>query len=134
MSRKKRNAKGDLPSRVYIKCGSYYYVTTNNKWIFLAKTLPQAMVKWASIVDKPNQVDTMEELFDRYMLEVAPNKAPKSYKENCNQIRNLRVMFNEMPPELVKPTHIYEYLQIRGDKAPIAANREKALLSHVFIS
>lgn len=32
----------------------------------------------------------------------------------------------------IKPLHIYKFLDIRGKIAPIRANREKALLSHVF--
>lgn len=32
----------------------------------------------------------------------------------------------------VRPTHIAKYLDIRGIKAPIRANREISLLSHIF--
>ena len=37
-----------------------------------------------------------------------------------------------MRPGDVRPIHITKYLRIRGKKAPVRANREKALLSHIF--
>ncbi|MGH9199274.1 MAG: tyrosine-type recombinase/integrase, partial [Acidimicrobiia bacterium] len=37
-----------------------------------------------------------------------------------------------MRPRDVDPVCVYQFLDIRGKSAPVAANRQKALLSHVF--
>lgn len=37
-----------------------------------------------------------------------------------------------MPVLEIRPMHITKYLDIRGIKAPIRANREISLLSHIF--
>lgn len=38
----------------------------------------------------------------------------------------------DMPIDAIKPHHVRRYLDIRGRKAKVRANRERALLSHVF--
>lgn len=121
-----------LPPRVYQKHGAFYYVRPSGEWVRLGESLPEAMAEWARIVDKPTSASTMNKLFDRYMLEVAPKKAPRTYKDNQNEIKALRAVFGEMRPQDVEPHHVGRFLEVRGDQAPVRANREKALLSHVF--
>ncbi|MCW5589088.1 MAG: tyrosine-type recombinase/integrase [Legionellales bacterium] len=129
---RKRLMDKHLPERVYRKSGSYYYVSKENKWIKLGSTLPDAMMAWADLIEQPLEYSTMNNLFDRYMLEVAPSKSPKSYQDNIKQIQNLRKAFGHMSPSDITPVYIYKYLDVRGKIAPVAANREKSLLSHIF--
>ncbi|MFN7097062.1 MAG: integrase, partial [Gammaproteobacteria bacterium] len=76
---RKRSSNKHLPDRVYIKCGSYYYVDRDAKWIKLGKTLAEAMAKWAAIVEPVyKKIESMSQIFDRYMLEIAPTKAPRT--------------------------------------------------------
>lgn len=131
MAPKRRKDNFHLPPRVYHKHGAFYYVK-NNKWMPLGKTFSEAMEKWSKIVDKSISAKSMNQLFDRYMLEIAPLKAPSSYKKNIYQMKELRDAFGDMNPEDISPTHIYRYLDLRGKKAAVSANREKSLLSHVF--
>jgi len=132
MSPKKRSKDKHLPPRVYSKHGAYYFVDCNNKWNFLGKTLPEAMANWSKLIDKPTRFNTMNQIFDRYMLEIAPKKAERTYKGNQKEIAYLRTSFGNMEPEKITAVHIYGYLDNRGQKAKVRANREKALLSHVF--
>ena len=74
----------------------------------------------------------MGEIFNRYMAEIAPQKAPRTYQDNQAEIKNLQGVFGEMLPESIKPKHVYAYLDKRGKTASTRANREIALLSHVF--
>ncbi|HVS25779.1 MAG TPA: tyrosine-type recombinase/integrase [Burkholderiales bacterium] len=64
------------------------------------------------------------------MLEVAPRKSARTYQDNLKEIARLRAVFGHMQPHEVTPPDIYAYMDARG--APVRANREKALLSHVF--
>jgi integrase len=131
MPRQRKSAK-HLPERVYIKSGGYYFVDRLNKWHFLGREFSEAMLKWTKLIDRPQNIVKMNQLFDRYMLEVAPRKAPDTYKQNQIQMKYLRIAFGEMRPEDVKPTDIYEYQSVRAQRAKVAPNREKSLLSHVF--
>lgn len=131
MGRKRKQDK-HLPARVYFKDKYYYYVDQNQKWHNLGENLPEAMLKWSKLVDSREKIYTMDQLFDRYMREVAPTKAPSTFKGNMREVENLKLAFGHMPPDAIEPPHIYEYLDIRGKTAKVRANREKALLSHVF--
>lgn len=129
---RQRKSNKHLPERVYFKTGHYYYVDLNNKWHNLGDQLSKAMIKWASLVEGAFNGNTMNSLFDRYMTEVSPTKAPQTFRDNIAEMKNLRAVFGEMAPEDVTPKDVYAYLDIRGKKARTRANREKALLSHVF--
>ncbi len=129
---RKRKINKHLPPRVYFKHGAYYFVDLKNKWHRLGKTFEEAMARWTKMISCNTNIYTMNQLFDRYMMEVAPVKARKTYKGNIQQVAPLRVWFGEMSPEDVTPVDVYKYRDKRGAKAKVAANREKALLSHVF--
>jgi hypothetical protein len=88
------------------------------------------MALWAQIVGTPSRIVTLGDAMDRYMREVAPLKAAATYRNNLREMRNLRAVFGHMRPDELRPPDIYAYLDTR--KAPIAANREKASLSHVL--
>ena len=130
MTPRPRKTRQDLPSRVYHKHGAYYFVDKSNKWHRLGTALGNAMKEYGDLLELDSALSTMRQLFDRYQREVLPKKAPKTRKDNIYGLSLLRQAFGHMHPERIKPKHIYAYMDAR--KAPIAANREKALLSHVF--
>jgi hypothetical protein len=133
MAPKIRKSNKHLPERVYIKHGAYYFVDAKNKWHKLGKTFPEAMAKWAEVIDKPARVTTMNDLFDRYMLEVAPKKAKATYKSNLREIKPLRIAFGGFLPDDLNQVLVYQYKDARAQAgAPVGANREKALLSAIF--
>lgn len=99
-----------------------------------------AFAKWAEIegetprekgVDRPLK-GSVAELIEKYMVEIAPKKAKATYQGNLMESKNLSMVFGNMLVLEVRPVHIAKYLDIRGTKAPVRANREVALLSHMF--
>lgn len=133
MAPKIRQKNKHLPERVYIKHGAYFFVDKNNKWHKLGKTFPEAMATWAKILDKPTRISNMNDLFDRYMLEVSPKKAKETYKSNLREIKPLRIAFGKFSPEDITQVLVYQYKDARANAgAPVAANREKSLLSAIF--
>ena len=124
---------GKLPTRVYLKHGSYFYVTLpERKWIRLGKTESEMYAALSKIKALDAGKGTMLEYFDRYEKEVIPNKAPRTQIDNLSEIKNVKKAFGHMNPEAIKPKHIYAYMDARGITAKIRANREKSLLSGVF--
>ncbi len=129
MGRKRKNRK-DLPARMYVSHGAYYLVGQDSKWHHLGRDYAKAMAKYGELMQPPGPTLRMGDLMDRYMKEIAPKKAPRTYKNNLNEVRTLRKVFGRMRPSDVRPQDIYAYMDARN--APVAANREKALLSNVF--
>lgn len=139
MGRRRKN-NFNLPPRMYLKHGAYYYVSRENKWIRLSDDKAIAFAKWAEIEgETPRELGTekprtgsMGALIDKYMIEIAPKKAKSTYTGNLMEAKNLKGVFGNMLILEVRPTHIAKYLDIRGLKSKIRANREISLLSHIF--
>lgn len=139
MGRRRKN-NFNLPPRMYFKHGAYYYVSRENKWIRLSEDKAIAFSKWAEIEGETPKVDGKEKpiagsmgaLIEKYMIEVAPKKAKSTYTGNLIEAKNLKDVFGKTLVLEVRPMHIAKYLDIRGIKAPIRANREISLLSHIF--
>lgn len=127
---RRRKTRLDLPQRVYFNHGAYYYAPLVGGRIHLGREFGLAMAKWAEVVARPAKMASMGEVLDRYMLEVAPTKSPRTYQDNIKEAARLRAVFGHMQPDEITAPDIYAYMDARG--APVRANREKALLSHVY--
>lgn len=103
---------------------------------------------------------TLRHVAERYMCEVLPTKSPGSQKNNLNELEVLYQFFDKPPIPLdkIEPMHVRQYLDWRVrmtvekaveanrqralEKKPlqpvppnlghVSANREKALLSHIW--
>lgn len=129
MSPRRRSSSHDLPSRVYRKNGGIYFVDHRSKWHRLGSDWDSsAKALWVKLSAPGHTLKgSMSELIERYIEEVAPKKALRSFQENVRESRNLDAVFGRMQPESIKPKHVYEYLDKRGKKGLFAANREKAV-------
>ena len=128
---RRRSSNLHLPQRMYLSHGAYFYVTRENKWIPLGRDLDKAKLLWCDL-DGGEPQTGMTALIHRYMVEVAPLKAKRTYADNKTESVRLLAVFGKMNPRDIKPHHVARYLDLRGQEAPERANREKALLSHVF--
>jgi integrase len=77
---------------------------------------------------------TFRDIAERYQREVIPTKAPRTQTGNLKEMVKLLEFFGDPPAPLdeIKPLHIRQYLDWRGATAKVRANREKALLSHIW--
>lgn len=120
----------DLPKRLNVIAGIYYYRPKDGKPINLGKDQNEALRRYRELVPTDRKLTTMADVFDRYQIEVIPTKAPRTQLDNAKEIGNLRRSFGLFLPEEVTAQDIYKYMDARG--APVRANREVALLSHIF--
>src|SRR5690242_13969836 len=97
-----------------------------------------AIKRWAELeragAEKPAAVVTLRYVGMRYLAEVVPTKGAATQKDNARELKQLLAFFDDPPCpfEAIEPQHVRQYLKWRGAKAKVRANREKALLSHIW--
>ncbi|MCK3840575.1 MULTISPECIES: tyrosine-type recombinase/integrase [Pseudomonas] len=143
--RQKSTANRDLPPRMIRRCHkrksgkiwiSYYYngrdAEGKRKEIPLGPDLDQARVEWARLERRapPKPRHLLGSLFDRYVKEIIPTKAPRTQSDNMKELKQLRKAFEQAPIDSITPQVIAQYRDARTAK--VRANREIALLSHMF--
>lgn len=114
----------------------YYYdgrdADGKRQEIPLGTDLAEAKLEWARLEHKaaPKVMSTMAELFDRYERDIIPTKGKRTQSDNKYELERLRKAFADAPIEALTPPVIAQYRDARTAKT--RANREIALLSHVF--
>lgn len=100
--------------------------------IALGRDPNEAKRRWAELERRPAPVETgqMRHVFDRYVREIIPTKAPRTQRDNLLCMKQLRAVFDAAPIDGITPQHIAGYRDRRS--ARVRANREITLLSHIF--
>lgn len=135
---KNLNLPKGMRARVKPSGRTFYYLDTGGKprrEIPLGSDYIEAVKQWAQLTaNAAAPMITFKDVADRYTKEVIPLKAPRTQKDNIKELENLMQFFNNPPIELdsMEPQHVRQYLDWRGKTAKTRANREKALLSHIF--
>jgi integrase len=130
MGRRRQHDK-HLPQRVYFRGKTYYFVDRAGKWLALGHTAGEMYRTYAALVEERPLV-TMGDLFDRYVAEVIPQKAPRTQRDNRYEMQFLRAALRKMPPSEFRPRDGYAYYNERKKTSLRRALAEMALLSHVF--
>ena len=139
MAPKKRNTENaGLPARWRLKHGAYYYRVPpglesywdGKKDFRLGKTLSEAHRVFSERVQVfDGQVSTMEHLFDRYLVEVIPNKAPATQRSNRISMARLRSVFGSNAVAAIRPQNAYQYRDaITRTSGATSANRDLEVL------
>ena len=95
-----------------------------------------AIKRWAEIEreghERPAGIITLRYVTDRYIAEVLPTKSPTTQRGNLKEVKMLMSYFDDppCPLEAIEPQHVKQYIVWR--KAKVRANRERALLSHIW--
>lgn len=133
---RRRTRDLNLPPRMHRKGDTFYYVTstTPRQWIKLGKDLNQARIRWAELEgETANPADkTFAIVARRYEREIIPTKAIRTQRDNLAELAKLMAVFGAVAIDSIRPQDVRTYLDLRGKQAKTRANREKALLSHVF--
>ncbi|CDN87386.1 Integrase family protein [Hydrogenophaga intermedia] len=127
----------------------------------LGTDYPEAVRRWAELtVTGTAPPVTFKEVSDRYVREALPLKAPRTREDNLEELVWLLAFFNDppVPIEAIEPQHVRQYLdwrvqasraaaqernaervaagkkplEIKPNLGHVRANREKALLSHIW--
>ncbi|HET9678957.1 MAG TPA: integrase, partial [Gammaproteobacteria bacterium] len=120
---RRRKSNHHLPKSVYLRSGSYYFVDYTGKWILLSSSYTKAIAKYSQLIDSSEPITTLNDLFDRYLTQVAPLKAESTYKGNIKQSKALRVGLGDMRVDELKPRHVYQYMDVRSKRGEVQTNR-----------
>ena len=139
--RRGTSAAGVLPQYMHKRRSSYYFRSPvpPRKWLSLGADLFAALRHYAELM-MATDVVSAEPIHPRTFAEVAsvyakrelPRKAPETQRGNKLEIANLVAVFGEMPIDQIVPVDIRNYLDKRGESAEVRANREIAVMSHIF--
>lgn len=116
----------------------YYYLDTGGRprrEIPLGSVYVAAVKKWAELTQANSKPAVMfKDVTDRYIREILPRKAPRTQADNIREIETLLQFFNDPPIEFeaIEPKHVRLFMDWRGQTGKVRANREKALLSHIW--
>lgn len=124
---RRRQSYLDLPARMYFRRGRYWYGRNN---VPLGADKRQALHKYAELETGCAAPGTFADAAKLYREIELPAKSPKTREEYDRQLTTLCVGFGHVPLTQITPAHVKQYMRERGK--PIAATREKALLSAVF--
>ncbi|WP_090207153.1 tyrosine-type recombinase/integrase [Pseudomonas asplenii] len=143
--RPKKPQNRDLPPRMlrrirkrkkgpdYI-CYFYSAKGTDGKQVKipLGTDLDIAKIEWAKLDRKavPKVMKLLGSIFDRYDRDIIPTKKASTQRENRLSLKQLRAAFADAPPEAITPHVCAQYRDARTAK--VRANRELALLSHIY--
>ena len=110
----------------------YYYCDYKGHEISLGSDFDIARIKWAELEGKKKPLDLlkMKGIFARYARDIVPQKAYRTQSDNFSSIRQLSKVFEDAPIDAITPAMIAQYRDARTGK--VRANREIALLSHIF--
>lgn len=133
MGRPRKRQQG-LPKRVYLRRGSFWYVEPGvETWhrLALADDWGGMYEALAAHLAGKHKV-SLETLLDRYAKEILPGKAAKTQIAQLQHIKVLKAWGGHLEPTAINRQAVVRYIHERGKVAPYSANREVAVLSHLF--
>lgn len=139
MGRKRRHDR-DLPERWKRSNGAIYYIVPkgqghlwdNKSWFPLGRNESEAYKTWADRIDSVQKLETMGQLFDRYLLEHTPTVRPKTQNHHRSAIKHLRRVFGDFLVIEFESSWAFKYYDERKKSGISAANTDIKTLSHVF--
>lgn len=131
MAKKRHKDHRGLPRNWRFKHGAYRYrvpVAERHLWdgkteANLGTNLHDAYRTWADRHQFIGVAKTMNDLFDRYVLEVISTRRPGAAYQARLVIDRLRLVFGDMLPHNLKPVHIYQYNDLRSVKKKLETGR-----------
>lgn len=139
MGRRRKAAGQGLPTRVYLRAGSFYYVHKNTgRWENLGRDLDVAKKRAEHFNDPTGLYGTMSWFLDQFLVDFASlvssgHRSKRTLSDYQEDVIPLKAYFGAMLPVEVGPHHVTDYLDIGAKlKRGVRANRERACLSSCF--
>jgi integrase len=136
MGRRRKTDK-QLPQRLYLVHGSYWFRPKVGKPQNFGRDLGVALAKYGQVIGPTWTGRTLWDVIDRYRIEVLPLKRSKATQKNeAAALDRWKRWGGHMRPDNITKPDLYRYIDERrkegGLPAPEAARHEIGLLRHVF--
>lgn len=138
MGRPRKIPSQGLPTRLYLRSGTAWYVRPDGKWVKLGRNLDEA-IRLARQFNRDQPVaGTMAYWLDEWVKELdarvkAGHLAARTRADYVDALKPLKVCFGAMAPQSIQPRDVAAYLALgRNHGRSVRANRERAALSACF--
>lgn len=139
----RRKKRHDLPTRVYMNRGWYWWVEPGTeKWHKLGKAWDlAAKLRWAELSGREvsqAMTNTVATMLDGYLNDpkTVARLSARTVADSTQHAIELGRIFGQMAPGDVSSQHVAQYLEMRVDRtgkpAPVRANREISTLSSAY--
>jgi integrase len=135
----RRKKASPLPSRVYEKHGSWWFVDIHRKWHKLCRVADGLTRLYAELsnfnreADARSSEDTMHALIDDWLLAKLPKYALKTREEYRRMATFIKSEFGpQWLIDDVRPADIAKFLDKHFETKPNTSNKYKALFSMIF--
>lgn len=118
----------DLPKRMHLKHGRYYYVH-KNKWTPLSTNFHEALAQYAKLIAPMK--GGMTELIAEFIADIRGDVAESTLRTYSIAAERLKAVMTEFAPEDVKPKHVAEIMD-HYKQTPAMANTMRNVLKQVF--
>ena len=112
--------RSDMPRRVYLRHGRYFYVTHAGKWLPLTRErdgLPAMYRALAEVTDADHQRDRMPAVISRWLVEMKAEWAAKTWRDQERIGHRVSQAFAEFTPAQVTTAVCAQYLRTLHDTA-----------------
>jgi hypothetical protein len=124
---RRRKTNKHLPQRVYLYHGRYWFMERSGKRRDLGTTEAEMYSKLAEFADRRTPLHTMNQAFDRYLLESLPQLAPRTHElRRLHEQKRTRYVTDQ--EYLVLYSIASDRIQCLMDMATITGQREGDLL------
>jgi hypothetical protein len=131
MGRRRKTDK-NLPQRVYLYHGRYWFIERSGKRRDLGSTEAEMYLKLDEFADRRNSLTHNESGVRPLPSRIAPPSRSTHPERLQGYIENLRRSFGEAPPEKVTANRIFDCRAVRARRSVVQANREISCLSAIF--
>lgn len=132
MGRKRTRSPNWLPKRCYPHRRQIFYYPPKGKPIALGRIDDPSgcLRRYGELVVDRERPRTLDDVLDRYIVEIVPGLAPGSQEAYRLYVGNLRKAFGHMLPDEININDLYDYHGAR--KAPVRANREISVFGKIY--
>lgn len=137
MGRKRKPGTEWMPARVYAGKSAYEFRPKDGSAIRLAPLSASRTVVIRRWHEENTKLERKKDAFSGIVSEFFGsldfrNLSPGSQKKYQQNAKQVLAVFGKSSCQSIKPQDIRKYMDYRGIKHPVAANREKAFMSRVF--
>ncbi len=137
MGRRRKAGAEWLPPRVYQGKSAYEFRPKTGQCIKLCPIGATRKRVWDRYNDEFNKLEmrdgSMEQLIRQFLASPAFNDlAARTQKDYTRYAGVIQPVFGKMSADAIKPAMIQQYMDIRGTKSKVQANREHSFMSKVF--